>query len=116
MTGGSSARAATARRLFGVAQIIDGLEGSIGSNIVQHIILFRRTDPGELCPVKFDFGTGDQLIEVERGIESTQGQPVGFRNTVDVVCRYCSARARHILRDDIRISGYVLTDETRDVP
>src|SRR5262249_2358887 len=86
-----------------------------GTNVVQHIILFRPTDPRELRPVKLDFRASDQLIEVKRGIESPQGQPVRFRNTVYVVCRYCAARSGHILRNDIRVPGNIFSDETRHV-
>ena len=78
VAGGAGARAAAAGRLFGVAQVIDCLKWSVGPNIMQDVILFRRTDPGELCPVKLDFGAGDKLVEVERGIKSTKVSPSGL--------------------------------------
>src|SRR4030095_5662624 len=115
MAGSSGARATAAGRFFGVAQIVDCLKWSVRPNIMQDIILFRGTDPGELCPVKLDFGAADKLVEVERGIKSTQRQSIRFSNGIDVVCRHRPARSRHVLRDDIGVPWNIFTDKTRHV-
>jgi hypothetical protein len=41
MPGRAGSGAATARWLFGVAQIVNGLERRIGTDEMQHLILFR---------------------------------------------------------------------------
>src|SRR5262245_48207090 len=113
MTGGASSGSAALGRLLSVAQILHSLKRRVGSDEMKHFVFFRRADPGEPRPVEFYFRASDQLVEIKRRIESADRKTVGFRKPVDVVCRYASARAPHVLLHDRLMTGGMLADMLR---
>src|SRR4029077_206793 len=72
MTRGARPRATAARRLFGVAQIINGFERRVRSDVMHHIILFRRTDPGKFGPVEPNLRATDELLEIKARIKRAE--------------------------------------------
>ena len=65
-----------------------------------------------LGAVEFDFVALDELVEVQRGIESADGQAVGLGDAIEIIGRDDAAGAGHVLRDDVGIAGNVFRQIT----
>jgi len=65
-------------------------------------------------PIVLNLFAADQLIEIERRCNPTEGERIGLGNAVYVISSDHRARAGHILNDKIRIArdvfGHVLSD------
>ncbi len=94
MGGGAAAGAAAFGRLLGVAQIVDGFIGRVGTDVMQRVIFFRRADPAKTGPVELALRLADQLFEIERWIERADGQAVGFGQSIDKIPGNQAAGAR----------------------
>ena len=71
-------------------------------------------DPGKLLPVELDFLAADELIEIERRLDRTDGEAVRLGDSINVIGRDHGGDARHVLHDDIRRAGNIFGDELGD--
>ena len=111
---GSSAGGAAFGRLLGAAHIFNGLERSIGAHVKQVRRARCIAEPRKFRPVEFDLGPANQLIDVKIRIGSQQSQAVGFSDGVNKIRRYDMARAGHVLNQNARIAGNMLSHVRRD--
>ena len=78
------------------------------------MIADRRADEFEFARVEFDSRLTEHLAQKQAADEMADGQAVGFRGFVNMIGGDQAARAGHILDDDARNTGNVLTHMTRD--
>ena len=107
-SGRAGAGTAAARRLLGLADIVDASIGRVGAHVVNDVVLFRRADPGDLGEIEFDFRPADQLIEINRRQDGAEGETVRFGDVVEIIGRDDRRGARHVLHEDRRIARNVL--------
>ena len=74
---------------------------------------FGRTDPGKLRPVELHVFRSEKLIDVIGRINHADGQTVGLGDIIDIVGGDDRSGARHVLHDDIGISGNVFAQILR---
>src|SRR5215470_4003906 len=81
------------------------------------LALHRRADPAVLSPVELSLLPSDELIEVKGRKYPSESKPVGFGDTVHLVCCDHGARTGHVLDNEGWIAGdifrHVLADEPR---
>src|SRR4030095_1264282 len=111
--GADGSGGAALRRFFGAFDVIDRLVWSIGPNIEDHGLSYGRTDPGELANIELNLRPADQLIQIDAVTWITDGQPVRFGHTVDIIGSDHRSGAGHILNDHLGISRYVFRHEAR---
>src|SRR5262245_28803973 len=61
-------------------------------------------DPGKLLPIELDFLASDELIEVERRLDRSDGETIRFSYAVDVIGRDHGSHAGHVLHDEVGIA------------
>ena len=95
----------------GLAHVIDGLIRRIGAHIEKVIGLYRTAEPIPFRPVVLHFRFLDELIEIKRRIDRRQRQPVRFGYVIYLIGGNERGRSRHVLDDDVGISGDVFSPE-----
>ena len=82
---------------------------------IEQMVRYRGVaDPGKFLPVELDFLAADQLIEIERRLDRTDGEAVRLGDSIDVIGRNHGGHARHVLHDDVRRAGNMFGDELGD--
>ena len=113
----AASAAGTALGRLGVApNIFDILIRRVGAHVEQMFTRRRRTDECVFRPIVLDFLAPDQLIEVKRGRDPAERQPVGLGHAGDVVRGDHRACPRHILHDEDWITGNIFAHVLRDQP
>src|SRR6266498_5504104 len=104
-TGRAGSRASAAGRFLGLADIVDSAIGRIGAHVVNDVVLFRRADPADFSEIEFDFRPADQLVEIDRREDGTEGKTVGLGDVIKIIRSHDGSGAGHILYQDRRIAG-----------
>jgi hypothetical protein len=94
--------------------VVNRFVRSVGADVDELFDLCRGAEPGKLRPIELNFFFSDQLIEIEAGSQSSEGEPVGLSNFVNVVSRDHRAGTGHILDDDVGIAGNIFAEIAGD--
>ena len=68
----------------------------------------------ELCPVKFDLGPADELVDVKIRVGSEQSQAVGFGDSINKIRGNNMTCAGHVLHHHIGTARNILSHMRRD--
>ena len=76
----------------------------------------RRADEAVFGPIVSRFFATDELVEVKRRRNPSERETVRLGHGVNIIRRDHRAGARHVLDDEIRVAGNILSHVLRDEP